>query len=405
MPARASASSLDVWRTERDVRAHLQELGIRAAGIESDLVNLQRSLTYQLLFDGERVSGVTLARLEPVARAVDELWLGFGVLQDVLAEAASVVGNGASATDIEQLRTAEWQLFEASLDLDGRQLTPDALLDELVTALSATAQIVEEVDDVWRHTVPGLARCAEEVEPLLRQARAIAAAVPAEHLRLELAQVSWLRGQAPRDPIGVAEAFHRDVLPRFELARSQLRDGLRQQREVAAELERGQSRLAELRDLHARVVEEAGSVWSKIVHPRGLMSPPDPAYLTERPMGLEPWLARLQALCRAGSHRPAWRGLQSWLSAADEALAREQEVLAANRAPLQRRQELRGLLSSLKAKAEALGLGLDPDLAGIEGRARAILYMAQTDLDEATLLVKEYGDRLRLLNSKEVSYR
>src|SRR5712691_3221308 len=73
--------------------------------------------------------------------------------------------------------------------------------DERVQALSATAQVVEEVNDVWRHTVPGLARCAEEVEPLLRQAHGIGAAVPAEHLRQLQAQVSWLRGQAPRDPI------------------------------------------------------------------------------------------------------------------------------------------------------------------------------------------------------------
>src|SRR5258708_13046269 len=125
MPARASASPDEVWRGERDVRAHLQHLGVRAAGIESDLVNLQRSLTYQLLFDGERVSGVTLARLEPVARAVDELWLGFGVLNEVLAEAAQVVGNGVRP-DLDDPPMMEGQPFRGAPGPGAPPPTPPA---------------------------------------------------------------------------------------------------------------------------------------------------------------------------------------------------------------------------------------------------------------------------------------
>jgi hypothetical protein len=93
------------------------------------------------------------------------------------------------------------------------------------------------------------------------------------------------------------------------------------------------------------------------------------------------------------------------MQAAEAAMTRELEVLDANRLPLRRRQELRGLLSSLQAKAEALGVAEDAGLVDIGGRAKAILYTAQTDLDEAELLVRAYGDRLRVLNSKEVSYR
>ena len=158
--------------------------------------------------------------------------------------------------------------------------------------------------------------------------------------------------------------------------------------------------------MHSRVVEEAGSVWAKIVHPRGLMAPPDPSYLSEPPMGLQPWLNRLQALARMGSYKQVKRGLVNWMQAADDAMAREREVLEANREPLGRRQEMRGLLSSFEAKARALAVAREPGLADIAGRARAILYASQTDLDEAAMLVKEYGDRLRVLNRrKEVSYR
>jgi hypothetical protein len=138
------------------------------------------------------------------------------------------------------------------------------------------------------------------------------------------------------------------------------------------------------------------------------MAPPDPAYLTDPPMGLEPWLIRLQALGRLGSYRQVRRGLASWMQTADEAISREREVLEANREPLGRRQELRGLLSSLEAKARAVGVARDAELIDLVGRARAILYGPQTDLDAAALLVKGYGDRLRDLhhtNQKEVSYR
>ena len=404
MPARASAAPAGSWRSERDLQRHLHSLQERAEGIAADLADLQRSLPYQLLFDGQRVSGVTRSRLDSVLGAVEDLWLGFTVLNEVLAEAEAVVGNGARS-DLGQLRNVEWLLFEDSLELAGRQLTADELLTDLTDGLSATAQIIEEADDVWRHTVPALARCEEEIEGLLRRATDLGAAPHAESLRQLRIQVSWLRGQVADDPLGVVEAFERDALPRLGHVRDRLADEARQQRALAAELTRAEARFRELRTLHARVVEEAGLVWAKIVHPRGLLAPPDSGYLTDPPMGLGPWLARLRSLSRTRPTHQIRVGLTSWLEVAETARGRELEVLEANREPLRRRQELRGLLSSLQAKAEAVGVAFDAGLSDIGGRAKAILYTAQTDLDEAALLVKEYGDRLRLLNSKEVSYR
>jgi hypothetical protein len=404
MPARASAAAGGSWRSERDLQRQLQELQGRAAAIEQDMAELQRSLTYQLLFDGGQLMGVTQLRLEPAIGALGNLWLGFAVLTDLLFEAASIVADGIRP-ELEDLRNVEWLLFDDSVDLDGRQLTPDELLRELVHALSMTAQIIEDVDDVWRHTVPALARSEEEIGALIGRASELGTPQQVEGLRQLRVQVAWLRGQAARDPLGVVEDFQGDLLPRLDQARQRLGEVEEQQRVVAEELARAETCLTELRDVHARVVEEAGSLWGKIARPRQLLAPPDPTYLSEPPMGLEPWLARLRALCRSGSHRTARRGLVSWMRVADTARAGELEILEANREPLRQRQELRGLLSSLQAKAAALGMGRDSALADIGSRARAILYAAPTDLDEAATLVKEYGGRLRLLNSEGMSYR
>jgi hypothetical protein len=407
MPPRASAAPADGWRGEQDLLLHLRALQDRASGIQADLDDLQRSMPYQFLFDGRGLAGLTSSRLEAAMGAVEDLWQGYAVLCDVFAEADSVLGPGAWA-QLDTLRNVEWLLFDDSLELGDRRLTPHELLDELTHALSACAQIVEDADDVWRRTVPAMARCEDEIHSLLQRSSDMAAGQPVEALRQLATQAAYLREQAAVDPLGVVEAFERDFLPRLEQSRLRLTDELRQHRAVSGDLARARARLTELRDLHARVVEEAGSVWAKIAHPRGLMAPLDPAYLTERPMGLEPWLARLVALGRLGSYRQVRRGLVSWMRTAEEAMHREREVLEANREPLGRRQELRGLLSSFEAKARAVGLARDSELVDTGGRARSILYAPQTDLDEAALLVRGYGDRLRVLhntNQKEVSYR
>lgn len=337
--------------------------------------------------------------------AVADLWQGFTVLGEVMTEAMAVVGNGIRP-DLDQLRRVEWMLFEDSLQLDARRYTPEALLTALVQALSATAQIVEDADEVWRRTGPALIRCEEEILSLVARADEMGATQPVEALGHLRTQVGWLREQLSADPLGVVEAYERDVVPRMDQARLRLTDELRQHRAMASDLARARARIVELKEIHSRAVEEAGSVWGKIAHPRGLVAPPDPGYLSETPMGLEPWLARLQALSRTGAYRQVRKGLASWMQAADDAMAMEREVLEINREPLRRRQELRGLLSSLQAKAAAVGVAHDAVLADIGTSARSILYAPQTDLDEAAVLVRQYGDRLRVLNnSEEVSYR
>src|SRR5262249_10579877 len=126
MPARASAAPNGSWRSEPDLLHYLRELQERAAAIETDLGDLQRLLPYQLLFDRQRVTGLTRSRLDSVIGAATDLWHGFNVLHEVLADADRLVGNGYRP-GLDELRNVEWLLFEDSLDVAGRRLTPDEL--------------------------------------------------------------------------------------------------------------------------------------------------------------------------------------------------------------------------------------------------------------------------------------
>src|SRR5262245_36421313 len=182
MPARASGAREGTWRSERDLREQLHALEDRAATIQTDLADLQRSMPYQVLFDGRPLTGLTHSRLETAMGAVEELWQGFTVLGEMMVEARATVGNGVAA-ELDDLRNVEWLLFDDSVELGHRRFTPDELLDELVHALSSTAQIFDDAEEVWRRTVPAMTRCEEEIQSLLGRAADLPSAHPVETLR------------------------------------------------------------------------------------------------------------------------------------------------------------------------------------------------------------------------------
>src|SRR5215472_19188149 len=199
MLARASAAPVDSWRGEHDLLVHLRALQDRAAAIQADLADLQRSAPFQYLFDGRELTGLTRTRLDAAMSLVEDLWQGYGVLCEVFAEADTVLGPGAWA-ELEALRNVEWLLFDDSLEVGGRRLTPDEVLDELTHALSTCAQIVEDADDVWRRTVPAMTRCEDEIHSLLQRSSEMTAAEPVETLRQLATQAAHLREQSGVDP-------------------------------------------------------------------------------------------------------------------------------------------------------------------------------------------------------------
>jgi len=88
-----------------------------------------------------------------------------------------------------------------------------------------------------------------------------------------------------------------------------------------------------------------------------------------------------------GRGSPGWH----WQEQADALRARAQAVAAASRAPLERRNDLRGLLDAFQAKAAALGLAEDSGLTERYRSAREALYAYRCDVRRAEALVREYG--------------
>jgi hypothetical protein len=89
-----------------------------------------------------------------------------------------------------------------------------------------------------------------------------------------------------------------------------------------------------------------------------------------------------------------WRAARSTLDAYSDRLARVERALAvanaAYGAPLQRREDLRGLLDGYRAMAASRGLGEQPEASAAYDAARAALFTAPCDLGTAESLVAAY---------------
>jgi hypothetical protein len=106
---------------------------------------------------------------------------------------------------------------------------------------------------------------------------------------------------------------------------------------------------------------------------------------------------QLQAIAGL-AHTGAWAAAQAELTRYSEAVRalteRARVIVTANRAPIETRNRLRGMLDAYQVKAGRLGLVEDPDLEQLLARAREALYEAPTDLDQAGELVRRYQERV-----------
>ena len=88
------------------------------------------------------------------------------------------------------------------------------------------------------------------------------------------------------------------------------------------------------------------------------------------------------------------RELDSWSVGATRLRDQLARVVASNRAPLEKRNELRGRLGAFRAKMAATGFSEDLVLRDISAEAHNELFTSPTDLVRAERLVTEFGNRL-----------
>ncbi|HVM08718.1 MAG TPA: hypothetical protein VM345_09655 [Acidimicrobiales bacterium] len=342
------------------VGASIGELRATMSRVADGLYRIDADPECRLLRDPDSLDGVSEALARELTDAFERVWVEYPLLSEML-DAASP---------------------DAPLPPDAANRV--ARLDDDVRRILGAA---DQVAEAWRTALPRADELRETLDAVEADARRIG--LGDDHdLAHARRMVEHLGGQIARDPLSVdpspATRQVVQVADRVaELAR--LHDSL------PADLRDARATLTALADAIAAGREALTATRERIASPTGLLQPLDPAALDDGELALRPWLERVEAEAAAGRWLAAARGLQRWRAVADGWAANADRVVQANRAPVARRNELRGLLDAYRAKAAATGRAEGRTLTAAMQRARDALFTRPCDLEEAEELVQEYA--------------
>ena len=375
--------------------------------ISQNLIDLCGLLTYQRLsgdsgFSPIKLTGITKNKVDPALEALNELLQHFDLLSQTIGKARSLraamprfLGADQKAQEIFQLlNQASIQLPVVITPLAQRELLTAARTTRTITPLQMliamvnTFQVVKEtilaVDRIWSNVEPQLDLTESEIANLQKQGEALGI-IDLRTLEISRQTLVSLRDRIESDPLGTSASFDK-----INLQIAKMRGNIEQFVQAKAKIQDGftkaSSLLQQLITLNQAAIAVFTESQEKITdYPN--ISPPLPSEQIE---AMEQWLQRLETKLREGLISPISVGLENFIAKASEYITNEKKAIATNSLPIQTRQELRGRLDALKAKAIAKGHAEDVQLAHLAEQAKQLLYTRPTPLKQAEETVKEY---------------
>lgn len=380
--------------------------------VSQNLIDLHGLPTYQRLtgvsgFPKIKLTGVTQARVTPALEAMSNLFQHFDLLVTTLSQAVErrkqvprFLGSEQKIREIEHILTgASIQLAVVQIPLAQRGLlsaatsanaiAPNDLLAAMTDAFEVARDAVLAVDQAWLRLESTLASAEAEIISLQNLADSLGQDTSNE-LAIARQKIATLRTSIESDPLGVSADFEREIKTPIARVRATLDQLVQQQNQIRDNLETAHKLLKQLVELNRQATASFAESKEKVVDHSTLKTP----LAWEQIEALSQWLRRLETKFTEGLLTPVRVGLENWTAKVKEYIAAEERACTANRAPLDTRQELRGRLDALKAKALARGLAEDAILTELAQNAKQLLYTRPTPLDKAAELVSQYEKRL-----------
>ena len=397
--------------TLQQIDEALADWNNRLAAVAETILQLQADPTYKLLSasrtSASRLQGLTATRVETALAGMPVCHEQFAALQSALDHAARlraavprIFGAEAKLGELQHFLLGRSVLLPVSVTpgtgiAGADHVSLDDLLRAMTSTLSAVRTAVLAVSEAWSE----LAGKMEEASLQLQHFDAARQQLGGE-FAVTLARAAHLlqkiRSRQQDDPLGAVAEFDLQVKPL--LARAQLMQARANQN--LQSLERARSRSGALVRLQNEILAARAETQRKIANCQALPQPiPD-----EQLRSLDRWLERLTQHQAAGLLEAVEVGLRNWMIAADDCASLTQTTLAACRAPVEQRNELRGRLEALKAKARVYGVAEAAPMAALAHQAEKLLYSRPTDVERAAGAVAAYEAMLQTSN-KEASRR
>ncbi len=387
-----------------EIDRRLQRYTAAEHRIGANLQELEQHSVYQLLTT-DVLTGATAKALASVNDANPNLWQLFTLLGSALDAARKLRGTGARLRNedrlelAERLGTASILIGSEDIPLGERGLTGSSLREEhisiegLIDRMSALYEPVRDVvthaEKVLRETLPRLNSAESTVTRLRKDAQSLGVdTVDLDRIDETIARI---RDLSLTDPLSIPANARRSFDDAIHAASATIAAARASHDSLASDIASASDLLDECRDLIAQADSSRSETITKIVQPIGLRRPPSiDAIDGDRGLAakLDPIVGSSQ------SWQSIRRSLDVWATTATRLRDQLKRVAEANRAPLEKRNELRGRLSAFRAKMAATGFSEDLVLRDISAEAHNELFTSPTDLVRAERLVTEFGNRL-----------
>jgi hypothetical protein len=389
---------LSDWRTKLDMASQ-------------NLLDLQSFPTYQRLagesgFPKAQLAGQTATLVEPALAAMNGLFQHFELLSQTLnqAQALRQTINGKRGQDEKiveittllssdsiQLPLVEIPLAQRSLlsaSQDANRVKPIDLMMAMVKSFEAARDVVLAVDKAWTNLEPKLVSSFQQIQQIQAEGAPLGVTTFPELAEADRA-LGLLHDRVAADPLGVQDEFESAIAPLIHRAQSSLNQVVQQRQQIVSGITQAAALLPQLQSQHQQALSQYQEALEKVtgVHLQTPLAPETLEALVE-------WQQVLATKLAQGIVQPLAVGLQNWRVKFDAAQAVTMCAIASATNALNQRQELRGRLHALQAKAQARGRIEDPELVQLADRSQQILFSRPSDLGQANELLIQYERRL-----------
>jgi hypothetical protein len=379
------------------------------ASVELNLVDLENDPTYALV-KAASFRGATAQKVDGALRGLAEIWQQAAIYRKAVT-AARAQRDDLGMFPASRLPALDYTLRGRSILLTAndvpvlqrsltgrarnqREISLEDLLAQMTATFATGRDAVAAVEAAWSGLLPRWSKLRERADRTFAQAGGLGLDHDASmvHVRSLLGNVG---DQFNSDPLGASQQVDalEVALAPFERRVAALST---QRATIQVRLRAANDNIHTLRSTIAEGARARERTFELILcDPATLLEPLDASGLDHPPNGLAPWLLRLVELTHEGQWDDCSAGLDHWekmLATWERAAAK---VLAINRAPVAQRDELRGLLEAVSAKASHVGFAEEPVLSRLAHDARGLLYQAPCDVALAAELVQDYMKRSR----------